>query len=159
MKGAVGLVALAIACVGCGRPRVDLKTNLQVVDVSTGWADAGLINGQNKLVPTVSFKLKNTSDRTLDSLQANVVFRRLSDETEWGSLWLRVTGSEGLAPNAASKTLTASSQHGYTGTEPRQQMLQNSLFVDGRVQLFAKYNNTQWTPIGEFPVTRQLLAK
>ena len=52
-----------------------------------------------------------------------------------------------------------SSQHGYTGTEPRQQMLQNSLFVDGRVQLFAKYNNTQWTPIGEFPVTRQLLAK
>ena len=141
MKGAVGLVALAIACVGCGRPRVDLKTNLQVVDVSTGWADAGLINGQNKLVPTVSFKLKNTSDRTLDSLQANIVFRRLSDETEWGSLWVRVTGSEGLAPSAAS------------------QMLQNSHFVDGRVQLFAKYHNTQWTPIGEFPVTRQLLAK
>ena len=159
MKGrAVLFAVLAVGWAGCG-PRVDLKKGLEVVDVSTGWTDVGLINGQNKLVPSVSFKLRNTSDRKLDSLQANVVFRRLSDETEWGSLFVRVTGSEGLAPSAASQTLSASSQHGYTGAEPRQQMLQNSHFVDGRVLLFAKYNNTQWTPIGEFPVTRQLLTK
>jgi len=53
---------------------VDLTKGLQILDVSTGWFDAGLVNGQNKLVPTISFKLKNVSDQKLSVLQVNVLF-------------------------------------------------------------------------------------
>ena len=53
----------------CGPP-VDLGKNLEVVDVATGWSDAGLTeDGQNKLVPFVQFKLRNNSDRALPVLQ------------------------------------------------------------------------------------------
>jgi hypothetical protein len=143
---------------GCGKP-VDLSSSLQVEEVSTGWLDTGMQNGQNKLVPSVTFKLKNLSDQSLPVLQANVLFRRANEDSEWGSGFVTVSGSEGLAPGASSKPLLVSSQLGYTGSESRQQMLANSLFVDARVQLFAKYASTQWVKVGEFPVTRRLIAQ
>lgn len=151
-------VLLALVAAGCGST-VDLKTALQVQDVSTGWFDLGVVNGQNKLVPTVSFKFKNASDQTLTTLQGNVIFRRVGENEEWGAGFLKIVGSEGLAPGASTDLLTVKSNLGYTGTEPRQQMLANRQFVDARVQIFAKYGSTQWTLISEHPVERRLLTK
>jgi hypothetical protein len=151
------LVAFALAAVGCG-DTVDLTTGLELQEVTTGWVDTGMVNGQNKLVPSVTFKIKNDSDEPLPVLQANVLFRRATEDTEWGSGFVTVSGSEGLAPGATSQPLTVNSQLGYTGTEPRQQMLENSQFVDARVQLFVKYASTQWVKVGEYPVARRLIA-
>jgi hypothetical protein len=149
---------LALASAACG-PSVDLKTVLKVEDITTGWYDAGLVDGQNKLVPSISFKFRNTADVTIPTLQANVIFRRMGEDTEWGSEYLKITGSEGLASGAQSQRVTAKSQRGYTGTDPRPQMLQHSQFVDARVQVFAKYASTNWTLVGEFPVERKLLTQ
>lgn len=149
---------LAFAVAGCG-PDVDIKSALQVDEVSTGWYDVGVVNGQNKLVPSATFKLKNVSAQQLTTLQANVIFRREGEKEEWGSSFVRVTGSEGLAPGASTETLSARSQLGYTGTEARQEMLDNKQFVDARVQFFAKTGSMQWTLIAEHPVERRLVAK
>jgi hypothetical protein len=151
-------LAVALATASCG-PTVDLTKGLQVVDVSTGWWDAGIVDGQNKLVPTATFKFKNVSDQPLNILQANVVFRRVTEDKEWGSAFVKIAGSEGLAPGATSVSQTAKSQLGYTGTEPRQQMLANAQFVDAKVQIFAKYASTQWQKVGEYPVPRTLITK
>jgi hypothetical protein len=152
------IVVLGVFSASCG-PTVDLTTALQVQDVSTGWLDAGLIDGQNKLVPSITFTLKNNSDQPLPVLQMNVLFRRANENTEWGSGFVTVAGSEGLAPGATSQSLTVKSQLGYTGSEPRQQMLSNSQFVDARVQLFGKYASTQWVKVGEYPITRRLILQ
>ena len=148
-----------LASAGCG-PAVDLTKGLQVTIVNTGWFDAGIINGQNKLVPLVSFSLKNLSNRKLTTLQVNALFRRVTENDEWGSGFLTVAGSEGLAPGASTTPLTVKSTLGYTGSDQsRQEMLQNSHFVDAKVELFAKYGSTQWTRLGAYPITRQLLTK
>jgi hypothetical protein len=149
---------LALAGAGCG-PDIDLKASLQLADVSTGWADLGVVNGQNKLVPSITFKFKNVGTQNIPTLQGNVIFRRVGEEEEWGSGFLRVTGSEGLDAGRESKPLTVNSQLGYTGTEPRAQMLANQQFVDARVQVFAKYASKQWLLIGEYPVERRLLPR
>jgi hypothetical protein len=154
----VAIVVLGISLPGCG-PKVDLAANLQVEDVSTGWRDTGMVNGQNKLVPSITFKLKNVSDQPLPVLQMNVLFRRANEDTEWGSGFVTVAGSEGLAPGTVSSPLTVNSHLGYTGSEPRQQMLSNSQFVDARVQLFGKYASTQWVKVGEYPVSRRLIVQ
>lgn len=160
MRAPLRLVSLLVllAAAGCGKP-VDLSSGLQVEDVTTGWLDTGMQNGQNKLVPSITFKLKNVSAEALPVLQANVLFRRATEDTEWGSGFVTITGSDGLAPGATSQPLVVNSQLGYTGSEPRQQMLANSLFVDAKVQLFAKYASTQWVKVGEFPVTRRLISQ
>ena len=152
-------ILLAAVCAGCG-PSVDLGANLQVQEVSTGWFDAGIVNGQNKLVPTVSFKLINHSTENLPVLDVNVKFQRQTGDTEWPDEFKRVAGSEGLAPAASTSTLTLTSKFGYTGSaQSREDMLRNGQFVVAKVTLFAKYGSTQWTRLGEYPITRRLLIK
>ena len=153
------LILLAMLSAGCGGPPVDLTKGLEIVDASTGWYDAGPVNGQNKLVPSISFKLKNISGQPLVALQINAVFRRVSDKDEWGSAFMAVTRSNGLPPGATSQPITINSQLGYTGTDPRAQMLQNSQFVDAKVDLFAKYASLQWVRIGEHPIERRLITR
>ncbi len=118
MRAPVGpvLLLLAISSLGCG-PTVDLTKGLQITVVETGWFDSGIVNGQNKLVPSVSFTLKNLSDRKLISLQINALFRRVNENEEWGSGFLTAAGSGGLAPGATTPKLTVRSQLGYTGSD------------------------------------------
>jgi hypothetical protein len=47
---------------------------------------------------------------------------------------------------------------GYTGTESRADLLKNRLFVDARVQLFAKHGSAQWARLGEYRIERRLLT-
>ena len=153
------LILAIVSSAACG-PTVDLTKGLQVSIVNSGWYDLGIVNGQNKLVPTVIFTLQNTSDQKLVTLQINALFRRVSENTEWGSGFLTVAGSQGLAPGATSDPITIKSQLGYTGSEQsRMEMLQNTQFVDAKVELFGKYASTQWVRLGSYPITRQLLTK
>ena len=154
------LVLLALTTsVACG-PTVDLTKGLQVTIANSGWYDLGIVNGQNKLVPMVTFTLRNTSDQKLVTLQINALFRRVTENTEWGSGFVTVVGSQGLAPGATTDPVTIKSQLGYTGSEQsRQEMLQNTHFVDAKVELFGKYGSTQWVLLGTYPITRQLLTK
>jgi hypothetical protein len=153
------VVAAAAGAAGCGGPRVDLAQGLEVLEVSTGWHDDGIVNGQNKLVPRIDFKLKNVSDQPLVALQVNCVFRRVTETEELGAGFLPVTRSNELKPVETTPNLSVKSNYGYTGDEPRAEMLKNSHFVDAKVEVLAKYSNVQWKRIAEYPIERRLLPK
>jgi hypothetical protein len=153
------LLLLAFVSAGCG-PTVDLAKGLQVDVVSTGWFDLGLVNGQNKLVPSITFTLKNISTETLSVLQVQGVFRRVGENDEWGNAFITAVGSPGLKAGVLTPAIVIRSQLGYTGSEQsRQEMLQNSHFVDARVDLVAKYGSSQWVKLGTYPIARELLTK
>ena len=149
------LIVAALACAACG-PRVDLATALAAESVTTGWADGGTVAGKNKIVPAVSFRLKNVSDRKLPAVQVNAVFRRVNDPGEWSSGFLPDVARE-IAPGSATGARTVAGQQGYTGTDDRDEMLRNSHFVDAKAELFVKSGSSNWTRVGEYPVARQLL--
>jgi hypothetical protein len=152
------LLLAVLASAGCG-PLVDLTKGLQVLDVSTGWHDDGVVDGKNKLVPSVTFEIKNISDQPLSVLQVNAVFRRVNDPTEWGAVFLAIPQSGPLQPGATTPALTIKSRLGYTGEDPRSDMLKNSLFVDAKVEIYAKYASAQWARIAEYPIERKLTAQ
>jgi hypothetical protein len=153
------LVLIALCSVGCGS-NVDLTKGLKLDVVSSGWYDVGIVNGQNKLVPSATVTVTNVSDQKLRMLQINSLFRRVNEPDEWGSALIVVAGSEGLAPSTTSPPLTIKSNLGYTGSDQsRQEMLSNSHFVDAKIELFAKYGSAQWVRIGDYPIKRELLTK
>lgn len=132
---------------------------LKVTGAQTGWYDAGVVNGENKLVPSVSFQLQNVSDEAISNVQILAVFRRGDEAESWGDRLIRGVGSDGLAAGASGGTLVVRNERGYTGTESRAQMLKNKEFVDAKVNLFARHGSRTWAKIGELPIERRLLTE
>ena len=147
--------AIVLAGSGCG-PRLDLATALAPQSVTTGWTDGGTVAGKHKIVPVVSFRLKNVSDRNLAAVQVNAVFRRVNDPGEWSSGFLPNVAT-GIPPGSETPVRTVAGQQGYTGTDDQDEMLHNSHFVDAKAELFVKAGASNWTRLGEYPVARQLL--
>ena len=156
----VALVVCAVISAACSsRAAQDITKVLSVSESRTGWYDAGVENGLNKLVPTVVLTLKNDGPESINNLQVNAVIRRVGETEEWGGAYLKVVGADGLPPGASTKPIALRSNLGYTGIEPRVQMLKNKQFVDARVQVFVKQGGNQWVKLGEWPIARELLTQ
>lgn len=143
----------------CGASQAAVAA-LEPVDVVTGWFDDGIVEGgKNKLVPSVTMKLRNKSDESIRSVQINAIFRRVGEQEMWGEHFGWAVSREGLAAGASTDTLVMRSALGYTGTQPRMQMLQNREFVDAKVEIYLKQGSRVWAKLAEYPIQRQLLTQ
>jgi hypothetical protein len=149
----------ALISISCGAS-VDAVAALEPVDVVTGWYDDGIIEGgKNKLVPSVSMKLRNKTNEELSSIQINAIFRRVGEQEAWGEHYVMAIPREGLAPGAKTRPIVLRSNLGYTGTQSRLQMLQNREFVDARVEIYGKSGSRTWVKLGEQQIGRELLTE
>ena len=155
------VIVAALATPACSSRTVDLPKVLQVTDVSTGFFDAGIVEGhKNKIVPTISVRLKNIDSQALTSVQMIAKFNRIGEAEEWGSApFIRAIGPEGLAPGQTGNPVVIRCDRGYTGEQPRAQLFTHSKFVDVRVELFGKYQAQNWVKMGEYQIARQLLTR
>ena len=150
----LGIVLLAAGC----RSR-EVEKDLVITDIHSGWYDVGVVNGQNKLVPSITLRLQNVSAEPISRVQINAVFRRQGESEEWDAHFVRGIGPDGLAPGAKGDELVLRSERGYTGSQSRLQMLQNKEFVDARVEIFGKHGSRNWVKIGDYKIDRQLLTE
>jgi hypothetical protein len=156
----VGLVAAAaLLFAGCGHD-FDVEKALKITDVHTGWYDAGIQDGKNKLVPSITLKLQNVSNEPVESVQVNAIFRRVGENEAWGEHFATAIDRDGLPSHQTTPgQLVLRSNLGYTGTESRLQMLQNKQFVDAKVEIFGKHGSRTWQKLGEYQIDRQLLTQ
>lgn len=159
MTRVVFFLTAALCIAGCGH-NFDVEKSVKVTDVHTGWYDAGIQDGKNKLVPSISLKLENVSDDIVDSVQVNAIFRQMGDTQAWGEHFATAIDRDGLpAHRTTPGYLVLRSNLGYTGTESRLQMLQNSQFVDAKVEIYGKHGARTWQKLGEYKIDRQLLTQ
>ena len=159
-RAALALI-LALAAASCTRS-ADLTKACKLTTIATGWYDAGITDdGKNKLVPSISFTLTNTGSDAWGPMQINCIFKRLGDPEEWSTVLVRGTaaGANDLAAGATTSAVVVRAPQGYTGTQPRADILTNHLFVDAKVEIFGKSGSANWVKLGEYPITRQLLTK
>ena len=151
---------LFVAAVAAGCTPREVEKDLQITDVRTGWYDAGIMeDGKNKLVPSATFKLKNISPEDIASVQLNAVFRRVGEGESWGEHFINAIDRNGLSAGATGNPVVVRSPLGYTGTQPRLQMLQNKEFVDAKVEVYGKHGSRTWVKMGEYQIDRQLLTE
>ena len=163
IRGVVlALLAVAILAAASCRQTIDYKQALKVSDLSGGWFDAGIVDGKNKLVPSLSFRIHKPAGARIGSLALNVIFKRVSpdrkQEEDLDEVFLQtVEFSEG----DSTPLLTVRPQHGYTGDAPqtRAELLQHSQFWDGRAVVFVKQSSTTWVDLIRYDVPRVVLTK
>ena len=157
----IGLLLLVtIAAAGCNR-NVEVEKVLKVTEVHTGWYDAGIqADGKNKLVPSISLRLQNASPEPVRSVQLVAIFRRVNEpEVAWGEHFARAIERDGLPAGASTNPIVLRSNLGYTGTQPRVQMLQNKEFVDAKVEIFGRSGSRALAKMAEYQIDRQLLTQ
>jgi hypothetical protein len=153
--------AFALACVlaatsaACG-PSVPLDKTLAVTDVFSGWYDAGVTSGLNHLVPSITFRLKNTGSEPIDEVQLTVSFWQDGADGEWESQEVRGIGADAVAPGASSNPILVRSSVGYTLEQPRAELFTHRDFKDASAKIFAKRNG-KIVPIGQFPLERRII--
>lgn len=157
------LLSLVVAGAPACTKQVDFKQALEVTDVSGGWYDWGIVDGKNKLVPSMTFRIRKRPDANLRSIAINVHFKKIvspdrKTEEEMDEVFLQsVEFSEGNQ----TPIMTVRPEHGYTGDAPqtRAQILEHSQFRDVRTRIFAKQSSTTWVELTSFDVPRVLIQK
>lgn len=152
---ALTLPLLLAAC----SPAVDLQQAVEVTDVSSGWFDGGVVDGKNKLVPSVQFRLKKTSPGVeLESVSVNVVFKKAGETDPWEDVYLQRVP---FGPDGTTEPLVVRLDAGYTGDPPqsRMDMLKHSQFVDMRAQIMVKQPAGDWIELHALTIERRLLTK
>jgi hypothetical protein len=160
-KAALSAILFAVMfSTSCGAS-IDAVAALEPINVTTGWYDDGIVEGgKNKLVPSVTLKLRNKSDKELKSIQINAIFRRVGEKEMWGEYFgWAIPRDKPLAPSAETNLLVMRSTLGYTGDQPRMQMLQNHEFVDAKVEIYLKQGSKVLAKLAEYPIQRQLLTR
>ncbi len=120
------------------------------------------------MIPSVTFRLKKSSDASLSPLSLNLAFKKLPPpgitpapgspaEEEWDEAFsanVKFNGND-------TGLLTYKINAGFTGDPPqsRADILKNSHFQDVRVHIFAKHSSYQWIEIGQYNIPRQLIAQ
>ena len=158
---------LAVLTAGCSKP-LDLKQVLQVTDMSGGYHDVRIVDGRNKLVPRITFRIQKSTEDSIRPLALNVVFKQLPKpgvavppgsppEADWDEVFVQNVpfGGNQTAP------LTIETKAGYTGDPPqsRADILKHSQFQDVRAHIFAKHSASQWVEIAANDIPRKVLAQ
>jgi len=156
------LVAVLSAAIACNRS-LDVKQAIEVTDTSSGWFDAGIVDGKNKVVPSVTFRLKKKPETDLAGISLNVVFRHPAPpganlEEDWDEVFIQRADFKNANE---TEPLTVRPEKGYTGDPPQSRLdiLKHSQFRDVRARIFAKYTSSQWVEIGTVDVQRQLIVR
>ncbi len=149
------LCAALVATSSCSE--VDLKTAVQIADVSSGYYDAGLTpEGLNKLVPSLTFTVRNGADTPLSSVDMVALFWQAGKDAEMDEMVVKVIGGDALAPGASSEPVVLRASVGYTTAGARAELFGHGAFLDIVAKLFVKRGG-RIMPAGEYKIDRKLL--
>ena len=150
---AAALLAFAGAS-ACG-PAVDLN-NLKIIDPISGFYDAGLKDGKNYLVPSVTFRLQNTGSVHITGLELTVAYWRDGEDGEWDSTLVQRIGNDRIEAGGQSDPITVRAPVGYTLESPRADLFTHSQFKDVTAKIFGRRAGTI-VPLGQIRLERQIL--
>jgi hypothetical protein len=151
---------LSVAVVASACESRDVQKDLSIVEVRTGWYDLGaLADGNNKIVPSISLKLKNISQKPISGVQIDAVFRKVNelDKVLDEHFVPGVASNASLLPGNSTGAIVLRSKWGFTGSETRSQMLENSQFIDAQVTILGRHGRNNWTQMSVVRIDRRLL--
>lgn len=156
------LPGLALVVVGlmitwaCG-PAPDLNT-IKLVPTMTGYYDNGPkpTTGENQLVPSVTFQLKNDGTVPLTNVDLVLAFWPVGADGEKDSKQIRAIKGQALEPGATGEPITVRSDVGFASHYPRAEFFGRPEFLDFTIRVFAQRNG-RTVKLGEVPVERRLI--
>jgi hypothetical protein len=135
----------------------DLEASIEVVDVDTFWMDKYYQPWPPRLilVPAISFRVKNITDRPLKYINFNANFRFMGDFENLGDAFLAAIRNDPIPPGEASDVIILKSNYGVEG-KTLATFKDNPHWKTVLVRLFAQSKGSQFLPMGEYEISRRI---
>jgi len=149
------LITAAAAC----ESNVNLTEALDVTGVLSGWYDNGVTpKGENHLLPSITFSLKNKSAQPIRNVDLDLAFWKEGADGENDSVFVKAIGSTPVQPGSVSEPLTVRAPHGYNLPGARATLFTNPEFKNFIIKIFAKRGGRIF-PLGQFKVDQQIIPQ
>ncbi len=135
----------------------DLEASIEVVDVDTFWTDKYYQPWPPRLilVPAISFRVKNLTEKPLKYINFNANFRFMDDFENLGDSFLAAIRNNPIPPGDKSEVITLKSNYGVEG-KTLATFKDNPHWKTVFVKLFAQSKGSQFLTIGEYEISRRI---
>jgi len=135
----------------------ELEASFEVMDVETKWVDKYYQPWPPKLilVPTISFRIKNLTDKPMKYVNFNAIFRLKDEYENSGDAFLAAIRNIPVEPGEKSDTILLKSNYGVEGNSLAS-FENNPYWKLVTVQLFAQSKGSQFITLGEWDISRKI---
>ena len=135
----------------------DLDEAIEIVEVKTSWVDKYYQPWPPRLilVPTISFRVKNKTDKPLRYINFNANFRFQDDFENLGDAFLAAIRRDPIPPAGISDTIFLKCNYGVEG-KTLASFENNPHWKVVIVKLFAQSSGSQFLPLGEWQVSKNI---
>lgn len=135
----------------------DLDEAIEIVDVKTSWVDKYYQPWPPRLVlvPSISFRVKNKTDKPLSYINFNANFRFRDDFENLGDSFLAAIRSDPIPAFGTSDPVHLKCNYGVEG-KTLASFENNPYWKVVVVKLFAQSSGSQFLPLGEWEVSKKI---
>ena len=135
----------------------ELKASIEITDVETKWVKKAYQPWPPKLiiVPAISFRVKNITDKPLRYINFNTNFRAKDDSEILGNCFLAAIRGEPVMSGELSKVILLKSNYGVEGTSLNA-IKSNPHWKTYFVELFVLSKGSQHVPLGEWDISKKI---
>jgi hypothetical protein len=135
----------------------ELKAAAEIVEVSSKWVAKTYQPWPPKLVlvPTITFRVKNISDKPLNYLNFNAIFKFRDDQENLGDNFLAAIRKEPILPGGTSPAITLKSNFGVEG-KSLAQFKDNPQWKPMICKLFIQSKGSVHVLLGEYEISREI---
>jgi hypothetical protein len=135
----------------------ELKASVEIIEVSSKWVEKTYEPWPPKLtlVPTISFRVKNISDKPLNYLNFNAIFKFPDDQENLGDNFLAAIRKEPIMPGETSPVITLKSNFGVEG-KSLASFKDNPQWRPMVCRLFIQSKGSPHVLLGEYEISREI---
>lgn len=150
------ILSFSSSCLKSTSPE-ELKASVEIVNIETKWVAKTYMPWPPKLilVPVISFQVKNISDKPLNYVNFNAIFRFKGDQENLGDNFLAAIRKEPVPPGELSKVITLKSNFGVEG-KSLASFKDNPEWKPVICKLFIQSKGSIHVLLGEYDVSRTI---
>ena len=137
--------------------RQKVLATLSLEGVDTGWTITDRMLTSSKIVPRITFRVKNKSTEAISkgSLYFTVTFRLVGDRQAFDSNWSPYP-PEDIFPGAMSAPLNILSLHGYKGSSPDSYLKNKAQWQKMEAEVFVRMRGSAFYSLGTWPIAQKI---
>jgi hypothetical protein len=135
----------------------ELKASIELAELDTKWVAKEYQPWPPKLVlvPAISFKVKNLTDKPLRYINFNANFRFKDDWENLGDCFLAAIRGDAIPAGGMSEEILLKSNYGVEG-QKLNSFESNPMWKTVICKLFASSKGSQYIVLGEFEISRKI---